>query len=76
MLFTPLTKTPPMGLGWRVDEDGKGRRRWHHAGSTLGGRASLVVYPDLGLSIAFATNVMTVPGNVLAPSSDLADAFA
>ena len=67
---------PPLGLGWRVDADAKGRARWHHAGSQEGGRAGLVVYPELRLSIAFASNVMTVPGDVLRPSADLADAFA
>lgn len=80
LLFTPLTeksdRSPPLGLGWRVDRDAKDRLRWHHAGATPGGRASLVVYPELGLSIAFASNVMSAPGDVLAPSSDLADAFA
>lgn len=80
MLFTPLTEAtreqPPLGLGWRVDTDATGRLRWHHAGGQEGGRASLVVYPALGLSIAFASNLMTAPGNVLTPSSDLADAFA
>jgi CubicO group peptidase (beta-lactamase class C family) len=80
LLFTPLTeasaKSPPLGLGWRVDRDGKDRLRWHHAGSTPGGRASLVVYPGLDLSIALASNVMTAPGDVLGPSSELADAFA
>lgn len=80
LLFTPLTEKtrdmPPLGLGWRIDMDEKGRRRWHHAGATIGGRASLVIYPDSGLSIAFASNVMTVPGDVLKPSSELADLFA
>lgn len=80
LLFTPMTEKtsnmPPLGLGWRVDADEKGRTRWHHAGSDEGSRASLVVYPDLKLSIAFASNLYAVPGNVLAPSSDLADAFA
>lgn len=80
LLFTPLTeksdRSPPLGLGWRVDRDAKQRLRWHHAGATPGGRASLVIYPDLGLSIAFASNVMTAPGDVLGPSSELADAFA
>ena len=80
LLFTPLTeasdKSPPLGLGWRVDHDAKDRLRWHHAGSTPGGRASLVVYPELGLSIALASNVMMAPGDVLTPSSALADAFA
>src|SRR4029079_18357905 len=49
LLFTPLTEktdaSPPLGLGWRVDEDAQGRARWHHAGATQGGRAVLVVYP-------------------------------
>lgn len=79
LLFTPQTErsgnTPPLGLAWRLDTDTKGRRRWHHAGASVGGRASLVIYPDQGLSIAFATNVMTLPNDVLQPSSDLADAF-
>lgn len=80
LLFTPMTEKtgamPPLGLGWRIDADEKGRARWHHAGSDEGSRASLVVYPELGLSIAFATNLFAAPGNVLKPSSDLADAFA
>jgi serine beta-lactamase-like protein LACTB len=80
LLFTPVTEKigpmPPLGLGWRVDNDEKGRLRWHHAGSDEGSRASLVIYPELGLSIALATNLFAVPGNVLKPSSDFADAFA
>ena len=80
LLFTPMTEaspnSPPLGLGWRVDHDARGRPRWHHAGATPGGRASLVVYPELGLSIALASNVMTAPGDVLGPSRELADAFA
>ena len=80
LLFTPLIEasdnSPPLGLGWRVDHDAKGRLRWHHAGATPGGRASLVVYPELDLSIALASNVMTMPGDVLSPSAELADIFA
>jgi CubicO group peptidase (beta-lactamase class C family) len=80
LLFTPLTeaseKSPPLGLGWRVDRDAKGRLRWHHAGATPGGRASLVVYPEFGLSIALASNVMSAPGDVLGPSAELVDVFA
>lgn len=79
LLFTPLTEKtasmPPLGLGWRIDTDGKGRRRYHHAGATIGGRANLMIYPDQGLSIAIAGNVISGPGNVLQPSSDLADVF-
>jgi serine beta-lactamase-like protein LACTB, mitochondrial len=80
LLFTPMTEKagnmPPLGLAWRIDADEKGRLRWHHAGSDEGSRASLVVYPGLGLSIALATNLFAVPGNVLRPSSELADALA
>jgi len=80
LLFTPLTEKagemPPLGLAWRIDSDGKGRKRFHHAGTTLGGRYSLVIYPDQGLSIAIGSNMLATPGNVLQPSSDLADVFA
>lgn len=80
LLFTPVTERtanmPPLGLAWRIDADEKGRPRWHHAGSDEGSRASLVVYPGLGLTIALATNLYATPGNVLRPSSELADAFA
>lgn len=80
LLFSPMTErsgsTPPLGLGWRIDTDEKERLRWHHAGADEGARASLVVYPELGLSIALATNLFGVPANVLKPSSELADLFA
>ena len=80
LLFTPLTQAtrnmPPLGLGWRVDKDKVGRPRWHHAGAQEGGRASLVIYPELGLSIALASNVISAPGDVLSPSSALADALS
>ncbi len=80
LLFTPLTDrtatSPPLGLGWRVDEDAHGRLRWHHAGATPGGRAGLVIYPAQGLSIALAGNTMTAPGDILGPASELADIFA
>ncbi len=79
-LFTPYTeatdRSPPLGLGWRIDQDAAKRKRWHHAGSQDGVRASLVVYPEQNLSIAFATNVTSLPGDVLGPSAKLADAFA
>lgn len=80
LLFTPLTEktdaSPPLGLGWRLDADARGRERWHHAGATQGGRAVLVVYPGLGLSVALASNSMVVPGDVLGPAAELADRFA
>jgi CubicO group peptidase (beta-lactamase class C family) len=80
LLFTVLTEkteqSPPLGLGWRIDTDAKGRLRWHHAGSTPGGRAGLVVYPDSGLSVAIASNTMMAPGDVLGPAAELADMLA
>lgn len=80
LLFTSMTEaaatSPPLGLGWRIDADAKGRRRWHHAGATPGGRHALVVYPELGVSVAMAGNVMAMMLDVMKASSDLADVFA
>jgi CubicO group peptidase (beta-lactamase class C family) len=80
LLFAPLTAaseaSPPLGLGWRIDADKQGRLRWHHAGTTPGGRCGLVVYPEAGLSIALAGNTMTEPGEVLGAAAELADRFA
>lgn len=80
LLFTPVPDPggsgSVLGLGWRVDRDGRGRLRWHHAGTQAGCRASLVVYPAEQLSIAFATNLTGIPGDVLAPTEALADAAA
>jgi CubicO group peptidase (beta-lactamase class C family) len=79
LLFTPLTdrtpESPALGLGWRLDEDERGRPRWHHAGTTPGGRCGLVVYPEQQLSIALASNAMTTPADVLGAASELADLF-
>ena len=79
LLFTPLTEatanSPPLGLGWRIDRDARGRLRWHHAGSTPGGRFGLVVYPELALSVALAGNLIVAPGDVLGPAAGLADIF-
>jgi CubicO group peptidase (beta-lactamase class C family) len=67
---------PPLGLGWRINRDAKGRLRWHHAGGQEGARAVIVVYPQQNLSIAFATNATGLPGDVLTPCEGLADIFA
>jgi len=78
-LFTVQTgrtdHSPPLGLGWRIDEDGGGRLRWHHAGGQEGARASLVVYPRQRLSIAFATNITGLPADVNGPSERIANAL-
>jgi serine beta-lactamase-like protein LACTB len=68
-------RSPPLGLGWRINEDEHKRLRWHHAGSQDGARASLVVYPKERLSIAFATNLTETPGDVNGPSAKIADAL-
>ena len=76
-VYTERTdRSAPLGLGWRIDEDASRRLRWHHAGGQDGARASLVVYPKEKLSIAFATNVTGLPGDVNGPSAKLADVFA
>lgn len=79
-LFTVHTqatdKSLPLGLGWRIDQDASQRLRWHHAGGQDGARASLVVYPKEKLSIAIATNVTGLPGDVNGPSAKLADVFS
>jgi serine beta-lactamase-like protein LACTB, mitochondrial len=78
ILFTVYTekteRSPPLGLGWRIDQDATQRLRWHHAGGQDGARASLVVYPKQRLSIALATNVTATPGDVNGPSAKIADA--
>jgi serine beta-lactamase-like protein LACTB len=68
-------RSPPLGLGWRIDRDEAQRLRWHHAGGQDGARASLVVYPVEKLSIAIATNVTGLPGDVNGASAKIADAF-
>jgi serine beta-lactamase-like protein LACTB len=77
ILFTAYTertdRSPPLGLGWRIDQDESQRLRWHHAGGQDGARAGLVVYPKEKLSIAMATNVTGTPGDVNGPSARLAD---
>ena len=67
--------SPPLGLGWRIDRDSRGRLRWHHAGGQEGARSGLVVYPLQQLSIALATNATGTPGDVLSPSELLADSL-
>lgn len=79
LLFSPVTEaarsTPPLGLGWRIDTDKTGRRRWHHAGATPGGCHLLVVYPDRDLAVSIAGNVMTMKMNLLQGAAELADIF-
>jgi serine beta-lactamase-like protein LACTB, mitochondrial len=59
-MLTPqrLTSGAPatVGIGWRLSVDSVGRRYVHHGGSSNGGAAFLLVYPDQQLVIAMASN--------------------
>ncbi|HKO18248.1 MAG TPA: serine hydrolase domain-containing protein [Acidobacteriaceae bacterium] len=77
LLFTPATaatrQMPPLGLGWRISPDQKGRMRWHHSGATAGGAYFLAVYPEQLISVAIAVNVMNARINMNQAASDLVD---
>ncbi len=49
------------GMGFRPRSDWQGRRVVHHGGSSEGGRAFLLLYPDEGLVVAMAANRATAP---------------
>lgn len=68
MLFT-LQKTADgkptqVGIAWRVSKDSRGRTLYHHGGSSIGGRAFLVVYPEQRLAIAVLLNLTFAPFDV------------
>jgi CubicO group peptidase (beta-lactamase class C family) len=60
IMFTPqeLSSGSPtaVGIGWRVSEDSAGRRYFPHGGTSTGGAAFLLVYPDYQLVVALASN--------------------
>ena len=45
-----------VGLGWRIAVDSLGRRYLHHGGSSVGGRAFVLVFPDQGVAVALLAN--------------------
>lgn len=45
-----------VGIGWRTGADARGRRYLHHGGSSNGGAAFLLVYPQEKLVVAIASN--------------------
>ncbi len=49
------------GMGFRPREDWQGRRVVHHGGSSEGGRAFLLLYPDRDIVVAMAANRSTAP---------------
>jgi CubicO group peptidase (beta-lactamase class C family) len=51
--------TTRVGIGWRVSVDSAGRRYLHHGGTSNGGSAFLLVYPEEQLVVAVASNAFT-----------------
>ena len=78
LMFTPqrLKSGDPtnVGIGWRIDKDGQGRRRFHHGGTIEGGGAILVALPDEDVTIAILTNQL--PRFSEADASQIASWFA
>lgn len=46
-----------VGFGWRVGTDSAGRVVYHHGGASTGGRAMLIVWRDVPLVVAIASNM-------------------
>lgn len=49
-----------VGFGWRTGRDARGRRIAHHAGTALGARSALVLWPDTGTSASLLSNASWV----------------
>jgi CubicO group peptidase (beta-lactamase class C family) len=47
-----------MGFGWRLDTDAQGQPVVHHAGSTLGARSVLLLWPQAATSVSLLSNAM------------------
>jgi serine beta-lactamase-like protein LACTB len=47
-----------LGIGWRLGADVQGRPTAHHAGSTLGARSVLLLWPGQGTSVSLLSNAM------------------
>jgi len=63
-----------VAIGWRVDVDDKGRRRFHHGGSLTGGGAILLTLRDERVSVAIVSNQLPRPTEEMA--ARIADVFA
>lgn len=72
---TPATSGgAPVGIGWRVDIDDKGRRRFHHGGSLTGGGAIVLALRDERVTVAIVSNQLPRPTEAIAAA--IADTFA
>lgn len=64
-LFTPLRtsdgETTDYGIGWRSGEDDAGRAWRGHTGSSVGGRAVLLIYPNQRVVVAVLANLSSAP---------------
>lgn len=62
LMFTRQTlangDSTQVGIGWRIGVDDAGRRYLHHGGSSNGGSAFLLLYPEEGLVVAIAANAL------------------
>lgn len=52
------------GIGWGSSTDPNGRRIVSHTGGSVGGRAVLILYPDLNLAVAMLSNAGHAPMSV------------
>jgi CubicO group peptidase (beta-lactamase class C family) len=64
-----------VAIGWNVGTDARGRRLIYHAGSIAGGRAALLVYPDLGVAVAATSNQALAPLLVESTAQVLVEPF-
>src|SRR5690606_18396099 len=64
-------------LGFRVDDNEQGGLV-HHGGTSIGGYSFLVIYPESGIVVAFATNIslMDPAFDRMAEANNLVKAFA
>ena len=49
-----------VGLGWRLGRDADGARIAHHAGTTLGARSVLLLWPEQDMAVAVLSNALWV----------------
>jgi CubicO group peptidase (beta-lactamase class C family) len=65
------------GIGWRIQPppNGNALLLWQHGGSSVGGKANLMVVPDVGVVAAMLANVSNHP-DIAQDNATIASAFA